>query len=61
MHHSTSKQGKIKSVGVKQSKAIEFYYQGAGELGSEAVAQIPPYGNLMVSVCRGVAIKRGHL
>jgi len=31
------------------------------ELGSLAVAQIPPYGNFGVLVCRGFAIKRGHL
>ena len=50
-----------KSKRVKQSKAIEFYYQGVGELGSLAATQIPPYGNLMASVCRGFAIKRGYL
>nr|DAT58366.1 MAG TPA: hypothetical protein [Caudoviricetes sp.] len=39
----------------------EFYYQGAGELWSLAATQIPPYGNFGAKVCRGVAIKRGHL
>lgn len=32
-----------------------------GELGSLAATQIPPYGNFLAEVCRGVAIKRGHL
>ena len=32
-----------------------------GELGSLAATQISPYGNFGVLVCRGVAIKRGHL
>ena len=31
------------------------------EFSSEGVEQIPPYGNFGVKVCRGVAIKRGHL
>ena len=32
---------------------------GAWELWGLAATQIPPYGNLMALVCRGVAIKRG--
>ena len=32
-----------------------------GELWGLAATQIPPYGNFRVLVCRGVAIKRGHL
>ena len=40
---------------------MSFIIRKAGELGSLAAAQIPPYGNFGVKVCRGVAIKRGHL
>lgn len=51
----------IKSKRVRGRKANAFYYQGAGELGSLAATHIPPYGNFGAKVCRGVAIKRGHL
>ena len=31
------------------------------ELWGLAATHIPPYGNFLAEVCRGVAIKRGHL
>ena len=50
-----------KSERVKQSKTNEFYYQegeGVREFSSDAHT---PYGNFGAKVCRGFAIKRGHL
>lgn len=46
---------------LSSERLMHIIIRKAREFSGEAVAQIPPYGNFGVEVCRGVAIKRGHL
>ena len=61
MHRRNEEALALRHEEVKGKRLLSFIIRKAGELGSLAVAQIPPYGNFGVKVCRGVAIKRGHL
>lgn len=61
MHQRNEEALALRREEVKGERLLSFIIRKAGEFSSEGVEHIPPYGNFGVEVCRGVAIKRGHL